>query len=83
MKVVAPCDAEPWGGVGGKQWDNGVFSSIKEVHVHVGDGVIHAFQFQYNKLDGKPFWSQRHGGPGGEIINRVRKKKIINKNINV
>ncbi|KAK9279108.1 hypothetical protein L1049_012783 [Liquidambar formosana] len=73
MKAVAPCDPGPWGGLAGKPWDDGVFSATKQVLVHVANdgGIIHALQFQYEKMDGKAFWSQKHGGRGGEITKRI------------
>ncbi|KAK9279324.1 hypothetical protein L1049_013003 [Liquidambar formosana] len=71
LKVVER-DIGPWGGLGGKAWDDGVFSAAKQILVHVGNGgVIHALQFQYEKLDGKPFLTEKHGGLGGATIYRI------------
>ena len=71
MKAVVPRGPGPWGGHGGKEWDDGVFSGIRELHLHVGDSVIHAIRVLYESRDGKPVWSHKHGGAGGDKINTV------------
>ncbi|MFS7911627.1 putative jacalin-like lectin domain-containing protein [Helianthus anomalus] len=71
-RVVMPRDVGPWGAGGGKAWDDGVFSTIKQVHVHVGAlNVIYALQFEYQKRDGKSILSQIHGGTDGLEIKTV------------
>ncbi|KAM3758470.1 hypothetical protein ACB098_01G046300 [Castanea mollissima] len=55
-----------------KQWDDGVFSAIRELHLHVGDSVIHAIHVLYESRDGKLVWSQKHGGSGGDKIHRIK-----------
>ncbi|KAJ0776776.1 putative jacalin-like lectin domain-containing protein [Helianthus annuus] len=75
-RVVMPRDVGPWGAGGGKAWDDGVFSTIKQVHVHVGElNVIYALQFEYQKRDGKSILSQIHGGTDGLEIKRVNLDK--------
>ena len=71
MKAVVPRGPGPWGGHGGKEWDDGVFLGIRELHLHVGDSVIHAIRVLYESRDGKPVWSHKHGGAGGDKINTV------------
>lgn len=58
-----PRDAGPWGACGGKAWDDGVFSTIKQVGVYLGyhQNVIYAIQFEYLKSNGKILSSQIHG----------------------
>ncbi|KAF3962766.1 hypothetical protein CMV_012761 [Castanea mollissima] len=72
MNVVVPRGLGPWGGHGGKQWDDGVFSTIRELHLHVGDSVIHAIHVLYESKDGKLVWSQKHGRSGGDKIHRIK-----------
>ncbi|KAJ0785909.1 putative jacalin-like lectin domain-containing protein [Helianthus annuus] len=70
--LVMPRDVGPWGAGGGKAWDDGVFSTIKQVHVHVGElNVIYALQFEYQKRDGKSILSQIHGETDGLEIKMV------------
>jgi len=33
MKEPAPCGPGPWGGDGGRPWDDGVFSGIKQIYL--------------------------------------------------
>lgn len=64
-RMSIPRDAGPWGAsVGGKPWDDGVFSAVKEVRVHVGESpiVIHAIQFEYVESNAKSILSPMHGG---------------------
>ncbi|KAI3762848.1 hypothetical protein L1987_53290 [Smallanthus sonchifolius] len=57
-----PRDAGPWGAGGGKPWDDGVFSAIKQIRVHEGElNVIYALQYEYLKKDGKSVLSKLHG----------------------
>ncbi|KAI3517290.1 hypothetical protein L1887_16503 [Cichorium endivia] len=59
-----PREAGPWGVSEGKLWDDGVFSNIKQVRVHVNisANVICAVQFEYVKKDSTSILSQMHGG---------------------
>lgn len=72
MNAVVPRGVGPWGGNGGKQWDDGVFSSIHELHLHVGDSAVHAIQLFYESSEGKIVRSQKHGGTGGDKIYKVK-----------
>ncbi|KAJ0785913.1 putative jacalin-like lectin domain-containing protein [Helianthus annuus] len=70
--MTLPRDAGPWGACGGQPWDDGVFSAIKQVRIHLGElNVIHGLQFMYLKSDGKPVMSRIHGGTDGAEINLV------------
>ncbi|KAK1427343.1 hypothetical protein QVD17_16026 [Tagetes erecta] len=61
-RVEMPREVGPWGASGGKPWDDGVFSSVKQVSVYLGElHMIYALQFEYLKKDGKSVVSQIHG----------------------
>ncbi|KAK1427328.1 hypothetical protein QVD17_16011 [Tagetes erecta] len=65
-------EAGPWGVDGGKSWDDGVYSNIKQVRVYLGLlNVIYAIQFEYLKKDGKSVSSQIHGGTSASKIELV------------
>ncbi|XP_035842995.1 agglutinin [Helianthus annuus] len=71
-RMVMPRDVGPRGAGGGQSWDDGVFSTIKQVRVHVGElNVIYALQFEYQKRDGTSVLSQIHGGTNGLEIKMV------------
>ncbi|XP_024972018.1 agglutinin-like [Cynara cardunculus var. scolymus] len=72
-RMSMPREAGPWGVSGGKPWDDGVFSTVKQVHVHVGESlkVIYSVQFKYVKWDAKVVLSPMHGGTGGDQIESV------------
>ncbi|KAK1427342.1 hypothetical protein QVD17_16025 [Tagetes erecta] len=72
--VEMPREVGPWGAGGGKPWDDGVFASVKQVYVHVGElNMISALQFEYLKKDGKSAISHIHGGTYG-----VKKIQVVN-----
>ncbi|KAK9061324.1 hypothetical protein SSX86_018504 [Deinandra increscens subsp. villosa] len=61
--AAMPREAGPWGAGGGKPWDDGVFSSIKQVRVYLGKlNAVYALQFDYLRSDGECVVSQIHGG---------------------
>lgn len=62
-----PTEAGPWGAAGGKPWDDGVFSHVKQVRVYLSDSlkVICGIQFEYVKRDAKSVVTQMHGGTSG------------------
>ncbi|KAJ0618314.1 putative jacalin-like lectin domain-containing protein [Helianthus annuus] len=71
-RMVMPRDVGPRGAGGGQSWDDGVFSTIKQIRVHVGElNVIYALQFEYQKRDGTSVLSQIHGGTNGLEIKMV------------
>ncbi|KAL7117313.1 hypothetical protein ACP275_03G063900 [Erythranthe tilingii] len=63
----------PWGGLEGREFDDGVFSEIKKVHVHecIHTNAISAVQFLYVKKDGTTIWSPMHGCLGGDIVKKI------------
>lgn len=73
MKLgVVPRDPGPWGGSGGKHWDDGVFSTVTKVNVHTGNDekVVRAVKFKYMKRDGDSVWSLLHGYSG--TVNEIK-----------
>lgn len=52
------------GGAGGIPWDDGVFSSIKQVVIASGK-CVDSIQTEYDD-NGTPTWSKVHGGNGGD-----------------
>ena len=73
-----PREAGPWGAAGGKPWDDGVFSHVKQIRVYLGESlkVICGVQFKYVKKDGKSVLSQMHGGTRGDKTELVMCKNI-------
>ena len=61
----------PWGGITGKPWDDERFPFIKQIDVHVYNGIVHAIQIQYLSVDGMTVESKRHGGGVDSIVYRV------------
>ncbi|KAL4629028.1 hypothetical protein ACB092_05G279500 [Castanea dentata] len=72
MVLPVPRGPGPWGGHGGMEWDDGVFPAIRELHLYVGDSVIHAIRVSYQSKDGESVLSQKHGGEGGEPIDPIK-----------
>ncbi|KAI7729332.1 hypothetical protein M8C21_025850 [Ambrosia artemisiifolia] len=71
-RMMLPRDAGPWGACGGKPWDDGVFSTIKQIRVRLGDmNVIYGLEFEYMKSDGESVLSPIHGGTDGNEIHLV------------
>lgn len=74
VKEPATTGPGPWGGDGGKPWDDGVYSGIKQVYITRGD-FINSIQIEYDR-SGQSVWSTRHGG-SGEISHRVKIKRML------
>ncbi|WCJ35247.1 Jacalin-related lectin 3 [Euphorbia peplus] len=60
----------PWGGQNGVRWDDGVYSTIKQVIICHG-AAVDSIQFEYDKK-GTSVWSDKHGGTGGIRTNKVQ-----------
>ncbi|KAF8112434.1 hypothetical protein N665_0064s0066 [Sinapis alba] len=60
----------PWGGNGGKPWDDGVFSGIKQIFVTRAKDAISSLQVEYDK-NGQSVWSVEHGGHSGVATHRI------------
>ncbi|OVA06186.1 Mannose-binding lectin [Macleaya cordata] len=63
VKEPVPCGPGPWGGDGGKQWDDGVYTGIKQIYLTKGEAIF-SIQIEYDR-EGWSAWSVRHGGSGG------------------
>ncbi|XP_038990479.1 jacalin-related lectin 3 isoform X1 [Phoenix dactylifera] len=68
-KEPVPIGPGPWGGDGGKPWDDGVYSGIKQLYITWGE-VINSIQIEYDR-SGQSVWSTRHGG-SGETTHRIK-----------
>ncbi|KAL5557961.1 hypothetical protein UlMin_034172 [Ulmus minor] len=60
MKGPAQCGPGPWGGDGGKPWDDGVFTGIRKIFLTKGE-AIYTIQIEYDR-NGQSLWSVKHGG---------------------
>ncbi|CAL9060059.1 unnamed protein product [Musa banksii] len=69
IKEPTPSRPGPWGGDGGKPWDDGVYSGAKQVHITRGD-AINSVQIEYDR-SGQSVWSARHGS-SGETSHQVK-----------
>lgn len=63
MKEPALGETGPWGGDGGRPWDDGVFSGIKQIYLTRKEGIC-SIQIEYDR-NGQSVWSIKHGGDGG------------------
>lgn len=70
IKEPSPSGPGPWGGDGGKAWDDGVYSGIKQVFVTRTETAICSVQMEYDR-NGQSVWSVKHGGNGGTFTHRV------------
>ena len=64
-----PVSYGPWGGNGGYRWDDGVYTTVRQLVIVHGEG-IDSIQIEYDKK-GSSIWSQKHGGSGGHKIDKV------------
>ncbi|KAK7372101.1 hypothetical protein VNO80_05470 [Phaseolus coccineus] len=71
IKEPAPCGPGPWGGDGGRPWDDGVFSGIKQIYLtKVSEGIC-SIQIEYDR-NRQSVWSAKHGGNGGDTMHRIQ-----------
>ncbi|KAJ6336223.1 hypothetical protein OIU78_012755 [Salix suchowensis] len=70
IKEPAPCGPGPWGGDGGRPWDDGVFSGIKQIFITRAEAIC-SIQIEYDR-NGQSVWSIKHGGNGGTATHRVK-----------
>ncbi|XP_050938316.1 jacalin-related lectin 3 isoform X1 [Cucumis melo] len=71
VKKPAPCGPGPWGGDGGKPWDDGVFSGIKQIYLTRSLEAFCSIQIEYDR-NKQSVWSVRHGGNSGTNVHRVK-----------
>ncbi|MCL7031265.1 hypothetical protein MKW94_024386 [Papaver nudicaule] len=62
IKEPVPHGPGPWGGDGGKPWDDGAYTGIKQIHLTKKEAIF-SIQIQYER-EGRTVWSARHGGSG-------------------
>ncbi|XP_062027217.1 jacalin-related lectin 19-like [Rosa rugosa] len=60
----------PWGGQTGLMWDDGVYSTVRQLVIAHGSG-IDSIQIEYDSK-GCSFWSDKHGGNGGWKTDKVK-----------
>ncbi|XP_055807910.1 jacalin-related lectin 3 [Solanum dulcamara] len=71
VKDPAPYGPGPWGGEGGKPWDDGVFTGIKQIILTQSSEAISCIEIEYDR-NGQSVWSVRHGANAGKFTNRVK-----------
>nr|AFK44060.1 unknown [Lotus japonicus] len=59
------------GGNGGRPWDDGVFSGIKQIYLTKAPEGICSIQIEYDR-NKQSVWSVKHGGNGGNILHRIK-----------
>lgn len=64
-----PISVGPWGGQQGLAWDDGFYSTVRQVVITHGAG-IDCIQIEYDDK-GTSIWSGRHGGNGGNRTDKV------------
>ncbi|KAG8086054.1 hypothetical protein GUJ93_ZPchr0010g7769 [Zizania palustris] len=69
VKEPVPMGPGPWGGEGGRPWDDGVYTGVKQVYVMRG-AFIGSIQIEYDRGD-QSVWSARHGA-SGHITHRIK-----------
>lgn len=70
VKEPAPFGPGPWGGEGGRPWDDGVYSGIKQIFITKSEAIC-SIQIEYDR-NGQSVWSVKHGGHGGTTTHRVK-----------
>lgn len=68
VKEPVPMGPGPWGGEGGRPWDDGVYTGVKQIYIMRG-ASIGSIQIEYDR-GGHSIWSARHGN-SGHITHRV------------
>ncbi|KAK4434556.1 Jacalin-related lectin 3 [Sesamum alatum] len=70
IKDPAPYGPGPWGGDGGKPWDDGVFTGIKQIILTKTDAIC-CIEIEYDR-NGQSLWSVKHGTSSGQTADRVK-----------
>ncbi|XP_049369323.1 jacalin-related lectin 3 isoform X1 [Solanum verrucosum] len=71
VKDPAPYGPGPWGGEGGKPWDDGVFTGIKQIILTQTSEAISCIEIEYER-NGQSVWSVKHGANVGKFTNKVK-----------
>ena len=58
-----PVTVGPWGGNGGSSWEDGIYSTVRQLVIVYGAG-IDSIKIEYDQK-GCSIWSDKHGGSGG------------------
>ncbi|KAL6841507.1 hypothetical protein ACP4OV_028650 [Aristida adscensionis] len=67
----SPIVVGPWGGTGGYPWDDGVYSTVRQIVITHG-AAIDSIRIEYD-LKGRSVWSETHGGTdGGSETDKVK-----------
>ncbi|KAI3887437.1 hypothetical protein MKX03_022117 [Papaver bracteatum] len=70
VREPVPHGPGPWGGDGGKSWDDGAYTGIKQIHLTKREAIF-SIQIQYDR-DGRTVWSARHGGSGRGTTSKLK-----------
>ncbi|KAK2975121.1 hypothetical protein RJ640_023576 [Escallonia rubra] len=70
VKDPSPHGPGPWGGDGGKPWDDGVFTGIKQI-ILTSSQAICSIEIEYDR-NGQSVWSVKHGGNGGHTSHKIK-----------
>lgn len=75
MKEPVPIGPGPWGGDGGKPWDDGVYTGVRQMYITRTDDFIGSVQMEYDR-SGKSVWSTKHGNGGQQQITITHRVKF-------
>ncbi|XP_056693681.1 jacalin-related lectin 3 [Spinacia oleracea] len=59
----------PWGGDGGKIFNDGIYTGVREVHITRSGGLV-SIRVCYDQ-NGKVLWGRKHGGSGGLKLDKI------------
>uniref|UniRef100_A0A803MX75 Jacalin-type lectin domain-containing protein n=1 Tax=Chenopodium quinoa TaxID=63459 RepID=A0A803MX75_CHEQI len=59
----------PWGGDGGTNFDDGIYTGVREVHIMRSGGLV-SIRVCYDQ-NGKVVWGNKHGGSGGLKLDKI------------
>jgi hypothetical protein len=79
VKEPVPMGPGPWGGEGGRPWDDGVYTGVKQIYIMRGV-FIGSIQIEYDR-GGHSIWSARHGN-SGHITHRVSAESNFSEHMN-
>lgn len=72
-KIEGLVSCGPWGGSGGAQFDDGVYTGIRQVNVSRNVGIV-SIKALYD-WNGEAVWGSKHGGTGGYRTEKVKNKQ--------
>lgn len=75
VKEPVPIGPGPWGGDGGKPWDDGVYTGVRQIYVTRTDDFIGSVQMEYDR-SGQSVWSTKHGNGGQQQITITHRVKF-------